>query len=109
LNWIVRLDGRAIGYVQATVRGQEAFLAWLIATPHQRHGFATEAARAVAAWLARELAVVELRATIRDDHEASKGVARSIGLEPTERWIDGERVWAESLTSACTTQHDSML
>lgn len=95
-NWIVRLDGRAIGYVQATVRGHEAFLAWLIDAHHQRRGFATEAAAAVTAWLMGELGVTELRATIRDDHEASQGVARGIGLAPTERWIDGERVWAAS-------------
>lgn len=94
LNWIVRIDGEAIGYVQATVRASEAFLAWLIAVPHQSRGFATEAAGAVAAWLARELGVSELRATIRDDHIASRGVARGIGLAPTEGWIDGERVWA---------------
>jgi RimJ/RimL family protein N-acetyltransferase len=98
LNWIVRLDLRAIGYLQATVRGAEAYLAWLVSAPHQGRGFATEAAGAVAAWLARELAVTELRATIRDDHTASEGVARRVGLAPTERWIDGERVWAASAT-----------
>jgi RimJ/RimL family protein N-acetyltransferase len=98
LNWIVRTRGRPIGYVQATVRGPEAFLAWLIAVPHQGRGFATEATRAVVAWLVRDLGVTELRATIHDDHDASRGVARGIGLRPTERWMDGERVWATTAT-----------
>jgi RimJ/RimL family protein N-acetyltransferase len=94
LNWIVRLDGAAIGYVQATVRSDQAFLAWLIATAHQGRGFASEAAGAVVSWLVDDLGVTELRATIHDDHDASKGVARRIGLEPSEAFVDGERVWA---------------
>lgn len=96
LNWIVRLDGAAIGYVQATVRGAEAWLAWLTATSVQGRGYASEASAAVAAWLRDELGVADLRATIHDEHEASKGVAKRIGLAPTEEFIDGERVWAAS-------------
>ena len=57
-------------------------------------GYATEAAGAVIAWLGDHLDVTELRATIRDDHEASKAVARGIGMRPTEDFLDGERVWA---------------
>jgi RimJ/RimL family protein N-acetyltransferase len=94
LNWIVRRAGRPIGSVQATVRGPEAFLAWLITTSEQGRGYATEASRTVAEWLVGELGVSELRATIRDDHAASRGVARGIGLAPTDRFIDDERVWA---------------
>jgi RimJ/RimL family protein N-acetyltransferase len=96
LNWIVRLDGAPIGTVQATVRGPEAFLAWLTATAYQGRGYAAEAAGAVAAWLGETLGVRELRATIVDGHEASQGVARAIGLAPTDAFVDGERVWAGS-------------
>ena len=53
LNWIVRLsdDGRAIGFVQATIVNGRADIAWLIGVPWQGHGFATEAARALVGWL----------------------------------------------------------
>ncbi|HEX6843818.1 MAG TPA: GNAT family N-acetyltransferase [Actinomycetota bacterium] len=93
LNWVVRLGGAAIGYVQATVRGAEAWLAWLTATSLQGRGYASEASAAVGAWLRDELGISDLRAAIHDGHEASKGVARKIGLHPTDGFIDGERVW----------------
>ena len=96
LNWTVRLavDGRAIGFVQATVtdRGRTADLAWLIGVPWQGRGFATEAANA--AFHALSATSVEIvTAHVRDDHVASAGVARRIGLHRTDTVEDGERVW----------------
>ena len=44
-NWILRLDGTAIGFVQATVEGAGAELAWVVGTPWQGSGFGTEASR----------------------------------------------------------------
>ncbi len=32
-NWILRLDGTAIGYVQAAVKGDSAELAWVVGGP----------------------------------------------------------------------------
>jgi RimJ/RimL family protein N-acetyltransferase len=95
LNWLVRerSTGRAVGTVQATVRGVEptevAELAWVIGTPHQGHGFAKEAAALMAAWL-QEQGVARLRAHVHPQHGASMAVAHSIGLAPTGVIRDGE-------------------
>jgi len=97
-NWIARLQagGRAVGTVQATVTAQGgifvAELAWVIASPHQRLGYAREAAGGVAAWLRRQGAQV-LVADIHPKHDASIKVARALGLTATEEVIDGEIRW----------------
>jgi RimJ/RimL family protein N-acetyltransferase len=98
LNWIVRLRRTAepVGTVQATVTnggtGWTAHLAWVIGTPWQARGFATEAATALAAWL-RERGAATLLATIHPDHVVSEKVATRIGLTRTDEQIDGELVW----------------
>jgi len=95
-NWIVRRrsHGEAIGFVQATIVGSRgpADVAWLIGRPWQGRGFAGEAARAVVAWLERR-SVLLITAHIHPDHPASQAVAASAGLEPTDEFDDGERVW----------------
>jgi RimJ/RimL family protein N-acetyltransferase len=95
-NWIVRLrdDGTAIGTVQATITrgGRQADLAWVLGTASQGSGFATEAANAMLHALLDE-GVVVLTAHIREDHAASAGVARRLGLIPTGEFEDGEQVW----------------
>lgn len=49
LNWVVRVDGAAVGYVQATVHdGIRAAVAWVIGAQCQGHGYATAAGRAMA-------------------------------------------------------------
>ena len=54
-NWIVRrlADRRAVGTVQATVTGggRAAEVAWVVGVPWQGNGIASEAAKAVVAWL----------------------------------------------------------
>ena len=47
LNWTLRLrsSGQAVGYVQAGVREGRADLAWVVGTPFQNRGYATEAGR----------------------------------------------------------------
>jgi RimJ/RimL family protein N-acetyltransferase len=96
LNWVIRLvdDGRAIGTVQATVRGREAAVAWVVARPWQGRGLATAAARALVTWLLA--GGHDVRAHIRPGHVASERVARAAGLESTEEWFEGERVWRVS-------------
>src|SRR5207249_10102768 len=95
LNWVVRLwDGTAIGTVQATVRpGPRAMLAWIIGVPWQGHGYAAEAARALAGWLA-DHGVTDLGASIHPDNLASAAVARRLGLCPGSAGADGEVLWA---------------
>ncbi|MEU6426347.1 GNAT family N-acetyltransferase [Microbispora sp. NPDC046973] len=97
LNWIIRrdTDRRAVGYVQATVvdEGRRAEVAWVVGTPWQGRGYASEAAAALAGWL-RARGVARIEAHIHPDHHASMTVAGRIGLLPTDQVEDGERVWA---------------
>ena len=94
-NWIVRetASGEAAGYVQATIHGDDAELAWLIGVRHQGHGYATEATVAMATWL-RAHGIRTLSANIHPDHDASRRVAVAAGLVETDRHTgDGEIVW----------------
>ena len=101
LNWIVRTveDGQAIGFVQATVVDGTADLAWLIGTPWQGRGYATEAAREMLALLAQR-GISHFTAHIRADHAASARVAANLGLSPTDEVADGEVVWRLLLDGA---------
>jgi RimJ/RimL family protein N-acetyltransferase len=99
LNWVVRLRGddagRAVGTVQATVMadGRRAEIAWIIGTPWQRHGYAGEAAQAMADWLCAS-GIGWLTANIDPRHLASQAVARRAGLTRTETFHDGEQLWS---------------
>ena len=103
LNWILRRidDGLAVGTVQATVTEWHgrlaADVAWVIGTAYQGQGYAVEAATAMVDWLARQ-GVRSLAAYVHPDHAASIGVARAIGLKPTEVLVDGEIRWETGLS-----------
>lgn len=92
LNWVVRVraTGAPAGTVQATVTGDAAELAWVIAI--QRRGYAAEATAAMATWL-RAGGVRTLTAHIHPDHTASARVATRLGLHPTDTVEDGETLW----------------
>jgi RimJ/RimL family protein N-acetyltransferase len=104
-NWIVRLSetGEAIGYVQATITPAEARadVAWVIGQRWQGRGYATEAAIGMAGALADE-GVTEITAHILAENTPSERVAKRIGLAPTDRVEDGERVWHGVLERAAT-------
>ncbi|GAB2932171.1 GNAT family N-acetyltransferase [Streptomyces mayteni] len=97
-NWVIRLReaNRLTGTVQATLTAAEhgsfAEVAWVVGTPWQGRGIATEAARGLVGWLG-ELGVREIRAHVHPDHHASAAVAAAAGLAPTDRWQDGEIRW----------------
>ena len=102
-NWILRLADAetevdaeaevAVGYVQATVAGDAADVAWVVGTSWQRQGLAAEAAMAMCRWL-RQAGVERLTAHIHPDHQASARVASAIGLHDSgELDDDGEAVW----------------
>ena len=97
-NWIVRrrADSKAVGMVQATIRGRTAWIAWVVGVPFQRQGFASEAAIALVDGLRGE-GVEEVRAHVHPDHRASAAVAARAGLEPTRDESDGEVVWRLTL------------
>lgn len=116
-NWVlrVRTDGSLAGYVQATVRGARAEVAWVVGVRWQGRGYAKEAA----AGLVRHLLdqgegqgedqgqdpdqgqgqgpdrdpVRTVVAHIHPDHAASAAVATAAGLLPTGEWEDGEVRW----------------
>lgn len=98
-NWIVRADGVAVGYVQATVMPEagSAEIAWVIGTAHQGRGFATEAAAAmVDALLGSGVRV--LRAYIHPKNEPSRRVAAKLGLTKLDgHMFDGEDTWERAV------------
>ena len=95
LTWIVQLTecSTSIGYVQATVKGDQADLAWLIGVNWQGQGYATEALQLLVDLLA-ENEVKTLTAHIHPNHEASQRLAAGIGLHRTPLLHDGEEIWS---------------
>jgi RimJ/RimL family protein N-acetyltransferase len=93
LNWVVRVDGVAAGYVQATVRDGRASVAWVIGTAWQGQGIATRAARRMLDLLA-ERGVGTIDAYVAPGHLASERVAARAGLTATGEYDeDGEQRW----------------
>jgi RimJ/RimL family protein N-acetyltransferase len=91
LNWAVRRrgDGQAVGWVQASVTGDRAEIAYAMLASQRRRGYGAEAVAAMVEWLG--VPVVE--AHIAAENEASAAVAAAVGLRPTEAMDDGEVVW----------------
>jgi RimJ/RimL family protein N-acetyltransferase len=93
LNWIARThDGDSVGQLAATVQPRGTWLAWIVAVEHQGRGYASEAGRGVIDSLAVD-GVTTFLASIREAHEPSERVARSLGFTLTNEQADGERVW----------------
>jgi RimJ/RimL family protein N-acetyltransferase len=93
LNWVVRRrdddDGAAVGWVQATVAGGSAEIAYAMVASARRLGYGAEAIRALVDWLD----VTSVEAHIAPPNEGSAAVARAAGLRPTSELHDGEVVW----------------
>ncbi len=94
LNWVVRVDEAAAGYVQATVHdGSRAVAAWVIGRPWQGRGVASRAARQMMDLL-RERGVTTIEAYVAPGHQPSERVAARAGLVATgELDPDGEQRW----------------
>ena len=95
LNWVVRErdDGRALGWVQATVRGASASVAYALLPAERGAGLASEAVRALVRWLRERLAVTMVTAEIDDANAASVRVAVSAGFERTIHRSGEDFVW----------------
>jgi RimJ/RimL family protein N-acetyltransferase len=94
-NWIIRLrdSHEPIGYLQSTVTDGAASVAWVVGTPWQGHGYASEAAVAMCQWLQAQDAH-PITASLFLRHHASARVAQACGLEPTGEFDDdGEQLW----------------
>lgn len=98
LNWVIRVrdERRLAGTVQATVspsgHGLTAEIAWVVGSPWQGRGIATEAAHALVGWLVQQQ-VRTIVAHIHPEHRASSAVATAIGLTATGESHDGELLW----------------
>jgi RimJ/RimL family protein N-acetyltransferase len=106
LNWVIHLreEDCLAGTVQATISpsdggGRVAEVAWIVGTPWQGRGIATEAARALVSWLSQRAAVWTVVAHIHPDHHASTAVATAAGLAPTGHRQDGEIRWQLTVAS----------
>ncbi|MFF7471759.1 GNAT family N-acetyltransferase [Streptomyces sp. NPDC008092] len=93
-NWVIRLRAGSCltGYVQATIRDSAAEIAWVVGTPWQGRGIATEAVRALADRLCGR-PPYSVVAHIHPGHHASAAVARAAGLTPTDVRHEGEIRW----------------
>jgi RimJ/RimL family protein N-acetyltransferase len=96
-NWVIQLRDAdcLVGTVQATIGSgppPTAEVSWVIGTPWQGRGIATEAAQALVGWLAQHQ-VRAVIAHIHPGHVASAAVAAAAGLRPTGFWQEGERRW----------------
>jgi RimJ/RimL family protein N-acetyltransferase len=100
LNWVVResRDGRALGWVQATVSGHEASVAYALLPAERGAGVASDALRALTRWLHDRLGVMTLTAEIDDANTASARVAVAAGFERTARRAGDEVVWERRLS-----------
>ncbi|WP_214318098.1 GNAT family N-acetyltransferase [Nonomuraea sediminis] len=100
LNWVIRLRDEACltGTVQATINGPIAEIAWVVGTPWQRRGIATEAAHGLVTWLASQ-PVESIIAHIHPAHDASAAVATALGLTPTDVRQGAEIQWHRRLTT----------
>ncbi|SDN60831.1 GNAT family N-acetyltransferase [Allokutzneria albata] len=95
--WL-RAEDRLTGYVQATIAHGTAEIAWVVGTPWQGRGIASESARALADWL-RSTGVTEIVAHVHPKHAASGAVAAAAGLTQTDAVVDGESRWRWQTTS----------
>ncbi|MGW2331336.1 GNAT family N-acetyltransferase [Streptomyces sp. NPDC001700] len=97
-NWVLHAVAERclVGTVQATLSGpttaRTAEVAWVVGTPWQGRGYATEAARGLVGWLTAR-SVAEVVAHVHPRHQASAAVARAAGLAPTGERQDGEIRW----------------
>ena len=100
LNWIVRVDGTAVGYVQATVHeGVRAVVAWVVGIPWQGRGYGTAAATELVSLL-RGRGVRRIEAYIVPGHTGSERVAQRIGLTPSGYLSEGEQLWSVGCTGS---------
>jgi RimJ/RimL family protein N-acetyltransferase len=102
-NWVIQLRGPGClaGTVQATISADDepaAEVSWVVGTRWQGQGIATEAARALVAWLGQQ-SITTVIAHINPRHQASAAVAAAAGLIPTGQSQDGETRWRLTLTS----------
>jgi RimJ/RimL family protein N-acetyltransferase len=101
LNWVVvdRSAGTVVGWLQATVTAAGGEIAYVVGTPWQGRGYATEAARAVVDYLTAA-GVARITALVAPANLPSVAVARRLGLRPDGTAVDGELRYATGVTGS---------
>jgi len=81
-NWVLRLreEARLVGTVQATVVGSVAEVAWVVGTPWQGRGIATEAVRAMARYIFANFDVCRIYAGVFEWNPGSMRVLEKAGF-----------------------------
>ncbi len=74
-----------------------ADLGYMIAPEYQRKGICMEVLTAVISYAKEHTALSFLQARIRDDNLPSIGVAKKLGMERTDRFVEDERVYILNL------------
>jgi len=92
-NWIVReiATGKAIGFVQATVIGDLAWIAYVIAPASQGRGLGREATDAMIQILWERHDTSRLLANVDKRNAASAGLARALGFVEVPGAADGDQ------------------
>lgn len=83
LNWILllRLDGAAVGFWQATVHADHASIAYVLHPDYWGRGLASEASLALVSLLFDRFALSFLRAEIHFENQASHALVRRLGFQ----------------------------
>ena len=87
LNWVVRLGADALGFVQATVEGEDAWVAYVLARAAWGRGYASEATGAVLEHLRTAYGVRRFLAVTEVANERSIALLTRLGFR---RAGDGE-------------------
>lgn len=83
LNWVIRgADGSAMGYVQATVEGDGAWVAYVLGSAFQGRGHATHAMAAMLAHLASRHGVTRFLAVVEEANGPSIRLLERLGFRP---------------------------
>jgi ribosomal-protein-alanine N-acetyltransferase len=83
LNWVVRPHGAApVGFVQATVGGADAWVAYVLARESWGRGFAFRATRAVVDHLRATCGVTRFLASVEGENGRSVRLLERLGFRP---------------------------
>jgi ribosomal-protein-alanine N-acetyltransferase len=93
LNWVVRPHGAApLGFVQATVGGADAWVAYVLARESWGRGYACQATRAVVDHLRATCAVSRFLASVEGDNRRSVRLLERLGFRPATEAEAGEHM-----------------
>ena len=85
LNWVIRLPaGELIGYVQASIRGDHAAIAYELASRHWGHGHAQRALRAMLHELQHRYNVRVATAVLKTRNVRSRRLLERLGFTAAE-------------------------